>query len=105
MNFKKHKELNAKSYHITMEDGSVWSIPVMVIALNRASYYSEADGVSLDDSMDGDTVPLFLADPLEIEDWAKNNMDWEDVAADAQCIQGASIDFEDGWCNGEAEVV
>lgn len=104
MNLKNHKKLSQKSYRITMEDGSIWSVPIKPIALSHAEYYAGVDDISVEESMEN-TVELFLNDNYEIEDWAKNNMDWEEVACDAQCIQGPEIDFQEGWVNGEAEVV
>ena len=104
MNLKNHKKLSQKSYRITMEDGSVWAVPVKPIALSHATYYAGVDKISVEESMDL-TVELFLNDDYEIEDWAKNNMYWAEVADSAKCVQPASIDFEEGWVNGEAEVV
>lgn len=94
-----------KRYVITMEDQSQWSVPVKVIAMNRAAYYADENfNGDLDRSLQEDTVPLFEADEYEIEDWAKNNMSWSDVVSFASQIKAPEIDFEDGWVNGNAIV-
>ncbi len=92
-------------YLLTMSDGSVWSVPVGIIATSRAEFYKiEFDG-DLQASLDEDTCPLFNEHDFEIEDWAKNNMNWSDVKDHAERIKGPEIDFDDEWCNGEVEIV
>ena len=91
----------AKLYVTTMPDGSEWAVPVQFIALNRARHYIDEFDGSLDRSLAEDTIPLFEADDFEIADWAQNNMNWSDVCDCAKCIKPASVDFEDGWVNGD----
>ena len=92
--------------HVTMPDGSVWAIPVMSIGINRATYYAHEFGGDVKRSLAEDTIPCFSSDHYEVEDWAANNMNWVDVASVATMVQGpAPIDFQEGWCNGEKEVV
>lgn len=95
----------AKHLQVTMPDGSKWAVPVEVIAMNRAVYYSKNDGVSLEDSLNNDTNPLFEVSPFEIEDWAANNMNWSDVEHLAVCTCKGEIDFDDGWANGGKDVI
>lgn len=88
-----------------MGDGSVWEVPVIRIATDHAEYYAKVDGVSFEDALK-ETLALFDADDYEVEDWAKNNMDWIDVVDSARCItRDLRTDFQEGWMNGEAEVV
>lgn len=94
---------------VTMPDGSLWSVPVEVIARSRAEWYAkEYDGTfeeRVELSLKNDTLPLFESDTYEIHDWAANNMNWEDVASHATRLSGPSpVDYQDGWCNGAWKV-
>lgn len=101
---------------ITMPDGSKWDVPAELIAEHRASHYAEKDtGKS--------SGPEYLAafrrevhwllgdervpgDENELADWAANNMNWEDVAAHAvQAVPPAAGDYQEGWVNGEKELI
>lgn len=95
----------AKHLQIEMPDGSKWAIPVHIIAMNRAVYYAKNDGKTIEDSLNNDTMPLFESADFEIEDWAANNMNWSDVEHLAVCISKGETDYEEGWCNGEKEIV
>jgi len=95
----------SKHLQVEMPDGSKWAIPVHVIAMNRATYYAKNDGVSIEQSLNNDTLPLFEADEYQIEDWAANNMNWSDVQHVAICTNKGETDYEDGWCNGEKEII
>jgi hypothetical protein len=91
-----------------MSDGSKWDVPVMVIARNRAEHYVAADeefGGDFQKALKEDTIPLFESDDYEIEDWAANNMNWNEVKAHAVRVEDGEIDFEEGWANGEKEIV
>lgn len=97
-----------KVLEVEMPDGSVWGVPVDVIARNRAAHYAgEFDG-DIEKSLVEDTLPLFAEDDYEIEDWAVNNMNWTDVAAHAIRLRDAAPmtpdDFQDGWVTGEKSV-
>lgn len=93
-----------KQYEVLMSDGSVWAVPVRVIAENRAAYYAGKDGISIEESLKDDTVPLFEDDAFEIKDWAQNNMNWSDVESHAVMIEEPSTDYQDGWMNGDVEI-
>jgi hypothetical protein len=94
-----------KKYVVEMEDGSKWAVPVRIIAESRAAYYADADDISVEESLNDDTVPLFESDNYEIHDWAANNMNWKDVAKHAVQISPPNVDYEDGWVNGAYEVL
>ena len=94
-----------KKYVTTMPDGSKWGVPVTVIAADRANYYAKEFGGDARKSLHEDTGPLFEADDFEIEDWAQNNMNWENVKDHAMCIEPAKCDFQEGWMNGEHEIL
>lgn len=88
-----------------MSDLTVWQIPTMVIAENRAKFYMDEFGDDLQRSLDEDTLPLF-EDDSEILDWASNNMNWSDVANFAvQIKEEREPDYEKDWCNAKKKVV
>jgi len=95
-----------KQYVIEMENGEKWSIPVKAIAEDRAKYYAERDyygDVSV--SLKMDTLPLFEDDSIEIEDWAKNNMDWEGVSGSATLIERSNMDYQEQWMSGDVDIL
>ncbi len=99
------KKILSKQLHVTMPDGSVWAVPVKIIAENRAKYYAKHDGISFEESLK-DTEECFEEDNYQIEDWAANNMDWKDVRDFAKQIDRAErVDFQEGWVNGHKAVV
>lgn len=86
---------------VEMPDGSVWGVPVEMIAIDRARHYAKEFGGDVERSMADDTVPLFDADEYEIKDWAANNMDWSDFDGHKVMISEAPApDFEEGWARG-----
>lgn len=97
-----------KKYIVTMPDGSRWAVPVEVIALDRARFYAEEFGDNVARSLEEDTLPLFSAHEREIADWAKNNMNWEDVAAHAVRLPDEdepTVDYQEGWVNGDYDIL
>lgn len=96
---------NMKYLRVKMEDGSEYDIPVNVIAENRAEYYSDEFDNDLQRSLKEDTMPLFESDNYKIEDWAANNMNWSDVESIAVKISNESVDFQEGWINGDKKIV
>ena len=100
------KDFNKVFMRVTMEDGSRYDVPVMVIATNRAEHYKDEFGGDLQRSLDEDTLPLFEQDEFEIQDWAQNNMNWDEVEGKATKVEEpVKIDFQEGWMNGEKEFV
>lgn len=91
-----------KNYIFECSNGERWSVPVMVIARDRAKYYAENDDDFMGDfdkSLNEDTIPLFESDTYEIADWAQNNMNWSDIKAHAVKVGDAEIDMQDEWVN------
>lgn len=92
--------------HVSMPDGSTWSVPVEIIARDRAKHYAKEFGGDVERSLTEDTIPLFDGDDYEVKDWAANNMNWKDVKSHAVCVKGPFIpDYQEGWINGDKEVV
>jgi len=98
-----------KFLRVTMPDGSKWDIPAKPIAEERARYYAKSDtgkesGPEFD-KVFNELVEDALEDTYEIIDWASNNMNWSDVKDVAKKVSDMEIDFQEGWVNGEKEVV
>lgn len=95
----------SKQMQVEMPDGSIWAVPVDVIARNRAEYYKgEFDGDVIR-SLAEDTMPLFNDDDYSIEDWAANNMNWDDVKSVAVMVSAGECDYQEGWVNGDKNIV
>lgn len=90
---------------ITMPDGSVWSVPVQIIANNRAVNFAHEFNGDINKSLIEDTYPLFEEDEFEIEDWAANNMNWSDVESHAIKVSSGYVDFQNGWINGKKRII
>jgi hypothetical protein len=98
--------MQMKYLRVDMPDGSKWDVPVDVIARHRAEYYKDEFDNDIEKSLKEDTLPLFESDEYEIEDWAANNMNWDEVATHAVRINKPDEpDYQEGWVNGEKEVV
>jgi len=83
---------------IEMPDG-IWAIPVWVIVLDRERSYSDQEGFNLE----GDI--LYLLDNYDrIEDWAENNMDWEDFDNHPFRWKPKVFEPQDYWCRNEKEI-
>lgn len=94
---------------VDMPDGSTWSVPLLAIARSRAAHYAgEFDG-DTERSLAEDTLPMFESDHYEAQDWAVNNMNWSDVAAEARIYREASPlsdeDKQEGWISGAKQVL
>lgn len=88
-------------YRVEMEDGSKWDVPVQVIADSRDENYQDDEEDTIGSIRNGGL------DEFEITDWAGNNMYWSDVkdyAVRAE-VKPKKINWEEGWSNGEKEIV
>ncbi len=87
---------------VEMPDLSLWAVPVMVIARDRAKHYASEFGGDIERSLNEDTIPMFTDDEYEIADWAVNNMNWSDVKEHATRLPSppVEIDWEQGWLSG-----
>jgi hypothetical protein len=107
----RRKSLMPQMLRVKMaSDGSVWDVPVEFIALNRAQTLARINEGSVyipERNLQKDTLLLFKKDPAEIEDWAVNNMDWEDVAEVARMVEPPTQDkgYEVDWVRGDHEVL
>jgi hypothetical protein len=88
-----------KYLRVTMPDGTQWDVPAGLIALDRANYYATTMNER------DDEYAYALDNPDELLDWAANNMNWADVASEAREVGRESTDYQEGWINGEKEIV
>lgn len=75
-------------FQVKFQDGSIFEVPTIIVAKDRAAYYHEQckdEFQTFDDALK-DTTELFAADSYEIEDWAKNNMNWDELAPHARIV-------------------
>ena len=99
--------MTEKYLRITMGDGSKWDIPAKPIVEARARYYAKSD-TGKETGIKFDKVFKQLVedtDDYDIEDWASNNMNWSDVKDVAEKVSVMEVDFQEGWVNGEKEVI
>lgn len=90
-------------YAVKMNNGDVYGIPASVIADNYAKHY-QRHGEEYQENYDT-MMNWFDEDDYEFADWAKNNMDWDDVKEHAVLLERRQppVDFQDGWVNAEYE--
>lgn len=84
-----------------MPNGDIYGVPAEVIAENYAKYYKGEYGEPYEENFNT-MMEWFDKNEYEFSDWAKNNMNWEDVADKAFLIEKKNIpvDFQEGWVNG-----
>ena len=99
--------LATKRYFITMPDDSVWAVPVMFIAQHRAKFYAEQNEIPITESLEQDTVPLFVNKYYRIGEWARCQMKWFEVRRHATQVVDPTLDadYESGWANGPGKIV
>lgn len=86
---------------IEMPDGSKWGVPVEMIARHRATHYASEFGCDVEQSLAEDTIPLFESDDYEIQDWAMNNMNWNDFdGCQIKLSDAPAPDFQAAWMSG-----
>lgn len=96
--------MKEKMLRITMPDGSVWDVPAMLIAANRTNYYAEKDGFKPGSKEYVEEFDFSMT-KSELIDWSANNMNWSDVSASAKMVKNGEVDYQEGWVNGDKEVV
>jgi len=99
-------ESNINKYlYVSMPDGSIWQIPVMTIALNFAKFIKNADNIPFDEAWE--EAEALCKSPVEIIDWAEDNMDWEDVKNVTIMVSKKEMsdeDFQNGWLKGNKRI-
>lgn len=94
---------SSKCVLVTMRDASQWLVPAELVAHDRALNYESEDAPY------AQTFTETMRDSGELLEWARNNMNWEDVEKYAALyIPTPPLDYEDkqeGWVEGENEVI
>lgn len=97
--------LNDKHIYVDMPDGFTYVIPVMVVAEHKAWRMKQHHDNDFSKAMTKEVLPEFENDKYEIKDWAKNNMNWQDVKEHAIVLKRkAEYDYQEHWVNGEFEI-
>lgn len=93
-------------YRVEMPDGSEWEVPIMVLIKDRAKAYANFDfDGDLDAAIRG-TIEEIDADDYIIIDWARNNMNWDDVKEHAVKVESEEeVDYQEGWVNGGSYII
>lgn len=98
-----------KYVFIEFSNGEVFKVPAEVIAENRAEYYASLDSkryedVDYEDVFEGEKEHT-LSDELELLDWLKNRMNWEDIEEEAEKVDiDQNISYNDEFTNAEFSV-
>jgi hypothetical protein len=99
----------AKVIRVTMPDGARYDVPVGFVAAHIAAEFAAEKGPKGTPEYDSEFELIeaeTLQDNDQLLDWAANNMNWSDVADIAIQVESPpEIDYQDGWVNGEKEVV
>jgi hypothetical protein len=100
-------EAKKTTYRVTMPGPEItFEIPVEIIARNRAEYYKDEFGGDVERSLEEDTWPLFFENEDEISDWARNQMNYEDVYRHiTHRGRRGKPDYQEGWVNGDIEIL
>lgn len=93
-----------KRYFMKFTDGSTWAIPVHVILLNHSEYVASNSGQDPMAALEAETIPYFEEDVSNIEDWAKNNMNWSEISEHAVQITPPSLDFQNEWMTAKVKL-
>ena len=84
---------------VEMPDLSVCRVPTQIIADAQTDYYVEQCGEDREKAK-AETELLFTENEDEIEYWASENMDWDEVKSHAVRVSDGNVDYRDGWING-----
>jgi hypothetical protein len=97
--------MKEKCLKVRFSNGDMFEIPARVIAENRANYYADLDGYEINSNEWEAEIISALNDEFEIEDWAANNMNWNELAPYARRIDSdKEFDYDDGWTDADIEL-
>ena len=101
--------MSEKYLLVQFSDRTKWKIPARIIADSRADYFATVDSATGDEDYHDIYKKEFeytLEDNSELEDWAKNNMDWKDVFDWAELVsEEERACYEKEWCNCDCEII
>lgn len=86
---------------VEMPDGSLWGVPLHVIANDRAGFYEKKEPGAFNDEFQ-----YTMTDSYQAIDWAQNNMCWKQLEAHAFKIEEAPVpDYDEGLMNGAKKII
>jgi len=98
-----------KFYRFQCSNKQRFDIPLSVIVRDKAEYALEKNWFELEDIPEENRLGVcyqkieaeFEQDHSEIEDWARNNMNWSDVVEYAKVVPTNDIepDMQSEWCD------
>lgn len=91
-----------KYYAVEMPDGKTYGVKAEIIADDYAKYY-QSKGEDYQERFDA-MMSLFDSNDYDFADWAKNNMNWDDVKDSVVVLKNETpgyFDYQDGWANGD----
>jgi len=100
-----------KALIVTMPNRIRWSVPVCIIAEDRARHLAKRDsarGYGTYDAVYAEEYANTLVDEEELLDWAANNMNWSDVQPHALPhveLPVTDEELQDAWVNGDHEII
>lgn len=92
---------DTRKIRVVMPDQSEWLVPVVLVINDRHNYYLGLKGDHYHEKLMEESEAL---ENWEIRDWAENNMNWDDVKEFATMDRPSSVDYQDGWVNGEKRI-
>ncbi|WP_458406671.1 hypothetical protein [Anaerotignum sp.] len=92
----------AKFYTVKMTNGDIYGIPAQVIAENYAKYFKGKNEKIYQEQYDC-MMEMFDRKEYAFEDWARNEMNWDDVKDKAVLLRRCEVkvDFQECWINGD----
>ena len=96
--------MKEKCLKVRFANGDLFAIPARIIAEDRATYYADLDGYEVNSNEWEAEIITALNDEFEIEDWAGNEMNWDQLEPYAVKINTGEFDYEDGWSDADIEL-
>lgn len=101
--------MSGKYLRVTMSDGSEWDAPAKLIANDRARCYCSREKLGNAKAYNDLFQKEFdyaINNDAELLDWAAGNMNWLDVAMEAeQTKMPDDVDYQEGWVNGKKQII
>jgi hypothetical protein len=99
---------STKSLVVTFPNGERYGVPARVVAQDRALFYAERDFPD-DGAKRGERhhweLDYGLENPTKLTDWARNNMDWDDLRHIAEHLDSTERDLGKLWMDADFEVM
>lgn len=92
----------ARFYTVEMTNGDIYGIPAQVIAENYAEFFKGKNERIFQEQFDF-MMDMFDRKEDAFEDWAQNEMNWDDVKHCAVLLKRGEVkvDFQNCWVNGK----